>query len=135
MKVLANIDFDGNCREAFTAYAKILGGTVRAMISHRDAPGMGGEVSEAEMDRILHAWLDIGEHALMGQDMQDFSGRKGMAVTVAADSVEDAKRIYDALIDGGSAIIEFGPQAWSAGFGFLTDRFGVNWVIDSPAEA
>lgn len=134
MKVIANIDFDGECREAFTTYARILGGNIRAMISHREMPGME-PVSEDQMDRILHAWIDIGDQALMGQDMQNFDGRKGMSVTVSADSVEDASRIFNDLVEGGSAIIPFGPQAWSKGFGMLTDRFGVTWVIDSPGEA
>ena len=134
MKVLANIDFDGDCREAFTAYARILGGKVRAMISHRDMPEMTDNVPEDRKDRILHAWIDIGDHALMGQDMQDFSGRKGMSVTVAADTVEDARRVFDYLVEGGAAAIPFGPQPWSKGFGLLTDRFGVTWVVDTAGE-
>lgn len=134
MKVVANIDFDGDCREAFTAYAKILGGTVRAMISHRDMPGAAGEVAEDQLDRILHAWIDIGDQALMGQDMQNFDGRKGMSVTVAADSIEDAGRIFNEFAKGGEVAIPFGPQAWSKGFGMTVDRYGVMWVIDSPAE-
>nr|MDQ2703731.1 VOC family protein [Pseudomonadota bacterium] len=72
MKVLANIDFDGDCREAFATYARILGGTVRAMISHRDMPELADSVPEDRRDRILHAWIDIGDQALMGQDMQEF---------------------------------------------------------------
>jgi PhnB protein len=134
MKVLPNIDFDGDCREAFTTYAGILGGEIRAMISHRDMPEMAGSVPEDRLDRILHAWLDIGDQSLMGQDMQDFSGRKGMNVTVQADTVDAARRIFDGLVEGGSTIIPFGPQPWSKGFGFLTDRFGVNWVVDIIAE-
>lgn len=131
MKVLANIDFDGDCREAFTTYARILGGKVRAMISHRDMPEMSGSVPEDRKDRILHAWIDIGDQALMGQDMQEFSGRKGMSVTVAADTLEDARRFFDELVDGGTAVIPFGPQPWSKGFGLLADRFGVTWVVDT----
>ncbi len=134
MKVLANIDFDGDCREAFATYARILGGEVRAMISHRDMPGMGMDVPEDRMDRIMHAWLDIGDQSLMGQDMQDFSGRKGMSVTVAADTPDDARRIFDQLADGGSVAIPFGPQPWSQGFGLATDRYGVTWVIDTAGE-
>lgn len=134
MKVLANIDFDGNCREAFTTYADILGGNVRAMISHRDMPEMAGSVPEDQMDRIIHAWLDIGDQSLMGQDMQDFSGRKGMSVTVSADTAEDARRIFEGLAEGGTAMMPFGPQPWSKGFGLLSDRFGVTWVVDTAGE-
>ena len=83
MKVVANIDFDGDCREAFTAYARILGGKVQAMLSHRDMPGMAEGVPEERLDRIIHAWIDIGDQGLMGQDMQDFSGRKGYSAAPA----------------------------------------------------
>ncbi len=134
MKVLANIDFDGDCREAMTEYARILGGSVRAIISHRDMPGMGGDVPEDRKDRILHAWIDIGDQALMGQDMRDYSGRKGMSVTVSADTVGDAKRMFDEFAKGGSTGIPFGPQPWSKGFGLVTDRFGVTWVVDTAGE-
>ncbi len=134
MKVVANIDFDGDCREAFTAYASILGGNIRAMMSHRDMPEASEGVPEDHLDRILHAWIDIGDQALMGQDMQDFSGRKGYSVTVSADSVEQARWIFEALSEGGSVLMEFEPQPWSQGFGMTTDRFGVTWVIDSPAQ-
>lgn len=133
MKVVANIDFDGDCREAFTTYAKILGGEIRAMFSHRDMPDMAENVPEDRLDRILHAWIDIGDQSLMGQDMQDFSGRSGYSVTVVADSTDDARRIFEALAEGGNIFIPFGPQPWSQGFGMATDRFGVTWVIDSPA--
>ncbi|MHA6732103.1 VOC family protein [Devosia sp. A369] len=134
MKVVANIDFDGDCREAFTTYASVLGGEVRAMISHRDMPGMAETVREDQLDRIMHAWIDIGDQGLMGQDMQDFTGRKGYSVTITADSVDEARRIFEQLSAGGTVAIPFGPQAWSQGFGLTTDRYGVTWVIDSPSE-
>lgn len=133
MKVVANIDFDGDCREAFTTYATILGGEIRGMISNRDMPEVAQGVPEDRLDRIVHAWIDIGDQALMGQDMQDFSGRSGYSVTVSADSVEDARRIFEALSAGGTVLMPFEPQPWSQGFGLTKDRFGVTWVIDSPA--
>ncbi|WP_265516596.1 VOC family protein [Nitratireductor luteus] len=133
MKVVANIDFDGDCREAFTTYAGILGGEIRAMISHRDMPEMAEGVPEDRLDRIIHAWIDIGDQGLMGQDMQDFSGRKGYSVTISADSVDEARRMFEELSNGGAVIMPFGPQPWSQGFGLAMDRFGVTWVIDSPS--
>jgi PhnB protein len=133
MKVVANIDFDGDCREAFTTYADILGGNIRALLSHRDMPGMEEGVPEDRLDRIVHAWIDIGDQSLMGQDVQHFSGRKGYSVTVSADSVEDARRIFEALSRGGEVLMAFAPQPWSQGFGLTRDRFGVTWVVDSPA--
>lgn len=134
MKILANIDFDGDCRAAFETYARVLGGTIRAMVSHRDMPELSGDVPEDRKDRILHAWLDIGDQSLMGQDMQDFSGRKGMGVTVVTDTVEESRRIFDALAKGGAALMPFAPQPWSKGFGLVSDRYGVTWMIDTAGE-
>jgi PhnB protein len=131
MQILANIDFDGNCREAFTTYAEILGGNIRAMLSHNELPEVSEETDPARRERILHAWIDIGGSALMGQDMQDFSGRKGYSVTVVADTASDAERIFNALNRGGTPIIPFGAQPWSVAFGVTTDRFGVTWMIDT----
>lgn len=134
MKMVANIDFDGDCREAFTAYAAILGGEVRAMISNREMMGEGS-VPDDRLDRIMHAWLEVGDQALMGQDIQDFDGRKGYSVTISADSVEDARRLFEGFSEGGTVLMPFKPQSWSPGFGMTLDRFGVTWVIDSPSEA
>lgn len=135
MKVVANIDFDGDCREAFTAYASILGGEIRAMVSHRDMPGMAEGISEDQLDRILHAWIDIGDQALMGQDMRDFSGRKGYGVTIVADTVEEGRRMFEKLSEGGNVAMPFAPQAWSQGFGMTVDRFGVSWAIDTASAS
>ncbi|MHA6729676.1 VOC family protein [Devosia sp. A369] len=106
MKVVANIDFDGDCREAFTTYASILGGEVRAMISHRDMPGMAETVPEDHLDRIMHAWIDIGDQGLMGQDMQDFSGRKGCSVTSQPTLSLRPKQRNTPLDGGASAVTE-----------------------------
>lgn len=133
MKVVANIDFDGDCREAFTTYARILGGEIRAMVSHRDMPGMAEGISEDRLDRIVHAWIDIGDQALMGQDMQDFSGRKGYGVTIVADTADVARRMFEQLSEGGTVTMPFAAQAWSQGFGLTTDRFGVSWAIDTAS--
>ncbi len=134
MKLLANLDFDGECREAFTAYAAILGGEIRAMLSHRDMPDMGPPVPEERMDRIIHAWLDVGDQSLMGQDVRDFDGRKGFGVTVQTDTPEDAHRIFTALAEGGHVQMPIGKQPWSEAFGVLVDRWGIPWVIDTAEQ-
>ena len=41
----------------------------------------------------------------------------------------EARRILDALSDGGSVVTPLSKVAWSSAFGIVTDRFGVPWLI------
>jgi PhnB protein len=42
MKIVTSLSFQGQCREAFEFYAKILGGKITAAMPYSDAPpGMG----------------------------------------------------------------------------------------------
>lgn len=46
------------------------------------------------------------------------------------ESLEEVRRIWDRLVEGGDVVEPLAASAWSPGFGMLTDRFGVTWVID-----
>ena len=38
MKLSTYLMFEGNCREAFTHYEKVLGGKIQAMMDHKGTP-------------------------------------------------------------------------------------------------
>ena len=67
----------------------------------------------------------------MGSDDPTGTGgpKWGVAVNVSVDDEAEAKRIYDALADGGSADMPLEATFWSPAFGSLTDRWGVSWQI------
>lgn len=50
------------------------------------------------------------------------------------DAVE-AKRVFEALADGGEVFMPFAPRFFSGGFGACLDRFGVNWMVDTSGDA
>lgn len=54
-------------------------------------------------------------------------------VSVRGESLEEVSRCWAALAEGAEVIEPLGASAWSAGFGMLTDRFGVTWVLDVAA--
>jgi PhnB protein len=80
---------------------------------------------------IFHATLAIDGQELLGADVmtEDFSPRYGFAVVVSAPDVADAKRIFDALAEGGTVQMAFQKVSWADGYGFVTDRFGVPWEV------
>jgi PhnB protein len=53
--------------------------------------------------------------------------------SLRADSLDELTGYWDALADGDSIVEPLAASAWSPGFGMLTDRFGVTWVLDVRA--
>lgn len=134
MKIVNNLFFRGNCREAFETYAKILGGEIKAMQRFGDTEQeahLGPDFAEMTM----HAWLEVGDQALMGCDappkLQRESG--GFTVAIHTDDVNEARRIFEALAEGGVQTMPFEGTFWSPGMGMVIDRFGVPWVVNTNA--
>jgi PhnB protein len=42
----------------------------------------------------------------------------------------DGERVFNALGEGGKVGMPFQKTFWAAGFGMLTDRFGIPWMIN-----
>jgi PhnB protein len=133
MQLTPCLVFDGDCRAAFEHYAAVLGGEITAMIANKDMPGNDNPWAEARPDKIVHAWLQIGDQAMMGNDSPPEYVRpmSGFSIGFHADAVGEARRVFDALSEGGEVSMPFGEQPWSRGFGMLTDRFGTPWLIDT----
>ncbi len=124
--------FGGNCREAFTRYQEIFGGELTLM-TMKDVPGEAPPADKAEM--IIHVALTVGEDLLMGSDdpMADsFGPVQGMLVSYDAADPADAKRIFDALSDGGNVTQALEPTFFSEAFGMCVDRFGTPWIVVAP---
>ena len=129
--------FDGDCRAAFTRYHEIFGGDV-VVLSASDMPADAGDPPPANQDGVMHAALMIGDQLLMGAD--DLSGSfngnvTGMCVNWNAPDAGEAKRVFDALAEGGSVQMPTGETFFSPAYGMCTDRYGTPWMImvDGPA--
>ena len=128
MQINPYVIFDGQCREAFDAYAKCLGGTVQFM-SYGESPQMDGPPQPA--DRIMHAHLAAHGATLMGSDGPGGDGPKeSVWVSLSVDAVEEAERIFRDLCAGGTVVMPISETFWALRFGMLKDRFGVSWMVN-----
>jgi predicted 3-demethylubiquinone-9 3-methyltransferase (glyoxalase superfamily) len=57
-----------------------------------------------------------------------------ISLAVNCDSMEETNRVWDALIEGGSAMIKIDKYPWSERYGFLEDKFGLTWQISSTGK-
>lgn len=141
MKIVTSLGFRGQCREAFEFYAGVLGGRLTSAISYSQAPVDGMPVGEHYKEWLMHAWLDVGDQSLMGADMDvDWAPgidkpKNGFDVTLHTDDLEQARRWYGQLSEGGRQTMPFAATFWSPGFGGLVDRFGVPWMINTTPPA
>ena len=67
MQVNPYLTFDGDCEQAFKAYAKVLGGEIVAMIPHEGTPA-AEHVPADWRKKIIHARLVVNGGPLMGAD-------------------------------------------------------------------
>jgi PhnB protein len=139
MKIVTSLSFQGQCREAFEFYAKVLGGKVTAAMPYSDAPP-DMQVSDEHKDWLMHCWLDVGDQALMGADMHPQwapnigKPKNGFDVTLHTDDLAQARRWFDALKEGGKVVMDFEKTFWSPGYGALVDKFGVPWMVNTTAQ-
>ena len=125
--------FGGNCREAFTRYQEVFGGEL-TLLTMKDVPGDEAPPPEAA-DMIIHAAITVGDDILMASDdptTDGFGPVQGMMVSYDAADVDDAKRVFESLAEGGTVTQALEPTFFSAAFGMCTDRFGTPWMIVAP---
>ena len=140
MKIVTSLSFRGECREAFEFYARVLGGEITAAMPYGDAPP-GMPVGPQYKDWLMHCWLQVGDQAIMGYDSPpEFAPpidqlKNGFDVTLHTEDAAEARRWFDALSEGGKAVMPFGETFWSPGFGALVDKFGVPWMVNVVPDA
>lgn len=133
--VQVHLSFPGSCREAMAFYADVTGGHMEAMLSFGDTPA-AGEVPSSCRDQIAHASLNIRGHRVMGADAWGdcYKAPQGAQVFLDYDDTRQASEAFARLADGGEVIMPFEPTFWAKGFGMLTDRFGVQWMLSCSSE-
>jgi len=136
-KVNAYITFNGNCEEAFNFYKSAFGGEFQYIGRYKDLPPTDKEKFQPGNDeKIMHISLPISkETILMGCDKAEVSGEKtivgnNIALSIDTNDRNEADRIFTTLSNGAQIKMPMAETFWGAYFGVLTDRFGINWLIN-----
>ena len=103
----------------------------------RDRAALLRLLSEIPADFVIHAALILGEHdMIMASDdpSGDGSGVKGCSLHLSFGDEAEARRVFEALAEGGRIDMPLEPTFWSPLFGACVDRFGVSWMIDATPD-
>lgn len=128
--------FAGNCEQAVTFYAQQLKGNIELMMRYKDMPAQEQQNGppDADPEAIMHARLVIGDNVILASDgcPQESAehSHRGYALSIHSENVETGRELFTRLAEGGTINMPFQPTFWAKGFGMLTDRFGVNWMVN-----
>jgi PhnB protein len=123
--------FDGQCKAAFTFYARVLGGTITAMLPHEGTPAEE-HVPPEWREAILHARMTVGNQVLMASDAPPGRQEKpqGFSLSLMINDPAEAERIFNALAENGTVRMPLAQTFWAFRFGMLVDQFGIPWMIN-----
>jgi PhnB protein len=137
MQVQPYLFFDGRCDEAIEFYRKTLGAEVGMLMRWKDSPGgcPEGAIPPGNENKVMHAALQIGGTTVMASDGSCGGAPtfQGFSLSLDADSDAEAKRLFDALSDGGQVQMPLGKTFFASSFGMVADKFGVPWMVIKPA--
>lgn len=126
-------NFEGNCREAVEFYGKVFGQEVKNLMTYGETPPMDGyTVKEADRDRIMYASVNICGCDIMFMDIptdEPLVTGNQISPCIASTDMDEIKRLYHALSEGGVVGMELQKTFWSDLYGMVTDKFGITWNI------
>jgi PhnB protein len=131
MRLNPHLQFEGRCEEAFKFYETCLGGKITFMMRYAETPA-GDQVLPEWRDKVIHATIAVGDYMLQGADAppEQYQKPQGFSVNLNLPDLAKAEGVFNALAENGTVKMKFQETFWTRGFGMLTDRFGIPWMIN-----
>lgn len=133
VKLNSYISFKDNAKEAAQFYKSIFGGTVYSdtfeSFASDEMP-----VAEEDKQKIMHAYLkgDNSIELMLADTPTGMEYQDGARITLTLNGDDEAtlRGYWDKLAEGGTVTMPLDKAPWGDVFGMLTDKFGVNWMVD-----
>ena len=130
------LNFAGNTEEAFNFYKTFFGGDFLGEINRfKDTPD-ADKLPKENQNKVMHIALPIGKgNVLMATDALESMGHKlipgnNFYLSLEAENKTEAEKLFNALSKGGTVTMPLADAFWGAYFGMLTDKFGINWMVN-----
>lgn len=125
------IFFQGNAREAMDFYKSIFGGEL-TLQTNAEA---GATSDDRPADNIMHAALEGGEVRIFGCDSSMASPKSAkVTLCLGGDDEEKLTTVFNRLSEGANVQSPLKKEFWGDTFGMLTDKYGVDWMVNILAK-
>lgn len=124
------IFFDGQAKDAMEFYKDVFGGEL-TMQKMSEVPKEAMEAAiNKDPNRLMHASL-TGDVNIMASDSARASKKAAkIELSLSGDDESKLKGIFDKLGKDGKVGMPLEKQFWGDTFGMLTDKFGVDWMVN-----
>ena len=126
------IQFESNARAAMEFYQSVFGGEVASNTFKEFGASHGPD----DDDKLMHSQLETPSgFTLMASDTPQgtpYNPGENIAISLSGDDGE-LRGYYEKLSDGGKVTVPLEKQMWGDEFGMVTDKFGINWMVNIAA--
>ncbi|MFC4272680.1 VOC family protein [Sneathiella chungangensis] len=124
--------FKGNCLEAMSHYAEVLGGEIICVFRNGDVPDPESRMPGGD-DIVMNMAMKLGNSTVMASDNSEemYDKPQGFRVSIAPSSRAEFDRIHAALAkDAQSVEMDPGETFWAERFAMFTDSYGTPWMLN-----
>jgi PhnB protein len=128
------LSFKDNAREAMEFYKSVFGGKL-IMTTFKE---FHASQDPSEDDKIMHSMLEAANGiTFMGADTpkgMEYRPGKNMSMALSGDNKAELTAYFEKLSAGGTIQQPLAKAPWGDTFGMLTDKFGVEWMVNIAGQ-
>jgi PhnB protein len=131
MQIQPYLFLDGRCEEALNFYRTAIGAEDTMLMRWKDCPEKGNMGTTPPDDKVMHARVKVGDSIILMSDGR-CTGQpnlQGFALSLTAKDEAEARRLFNALGEGGQVQMPMDKTFFSPAFGMVADKFGVSWMV------
>ena len=130
------ISFKDNARQAMEFYKSVFGGKL-AISTFKE---FHASEDPAEGNKVMHSVLEADNGiTFMASDTpasMEYHPGASISMSLSGDNETELRGYWDKLSQGGQVTMPLEKAPWGDTFGMLSDRFGINWLVNiSPEKA
>lgn len=125
----------GKCREALDFYKDVLGGEIENVMTVAGSP-MEKDFPPEKRNLIMHSTVKKGNLMLFCSDMMRDTATIGdnIGIALECDNEKEVDAIFAKLEKGGDVFMKPEKAFWGGYFGMVTDKYGVEWMLNCAAK-
>lgn len=124
------LSFRDNARQAMEFYKTVFGGTLTVSTFKE----FHASQDPGEADKVMHSMLEAENGiTFMASDTpngMEYRPGTNMSMSLSGDNEPELRGYYEKLSAGGRVNMPLDKAPWGDTFGMLTDKFGVNWLVN-----
>ena len=124
------LSFTDQAREAMEFYKSVFGGKLE-MNTFKE---YNASQDPSEDDKIMHSMLEADNGiTFMAADTpkgMDYTPGNNYSMSLSGDDDATLQGYFDRLSEGGSVAMPLEQAPWGDKFGMVTDKFGVQWMVN-----